>query len=160
MDAMKKLLAFLCVWFLSLGASASPANQDVRALIETCIHAEARRRAIPPELLLAIAKVESGLNWRAVNVNRDGSYDIGVMQINSRHLPRLERLGITREMLWHPCVNVAVGAWILHEFIAIYGMNWTAVAAYNTGNPAKKPEAAKKYAVKVHDKYTRLAGLR
>jgi len=157
---MKKILAFLCVFLLSHGAPASTASQDVRSLIEACIYTEAQRRAIPPELLLAIAKVESGLNWRAVNVNRDGSYDIGVMQINSRHLPRLARFGITREMLWHPCVNVTVGAWILHEFIAIYGMNWTAVAAYNTGNPAKKPEAAKKYAARVYHNYTRLAGLR
>jgi len=157
---MKRVL-FLCALLLfSRGAWSASLDHEIRSLIYACIQIEAQRRSIPQELLLAIAKVESGFNWRAINVNKDGSYDIGVMQINSRHIPRLERLGISRELLWHPCVNVSVGAWILHEFIAIYGLNWTAVAAYNTGNPAKRPERAKRYATMVYNNYLKLIGQR
>ena len=35
----------------------------------------------------------------AINRNRDGSHDIGLMQINSMHLPDLARQGITRQRL-------------------------------------------------------------
>ena len=48
------------------------------------------RHSIEPELLYAIALVESGLNPGAVNHNNDGSRDVGLMQINSMHLPRLQ----------------------------------------------------------------------
>lgn len=130
---------------------------DIKAAAKQCIRLEEQRRGLPEGLLLAIAKTESGLNWRALNRNRDGSYDIGIMQINSRHLPRLQQYGITQENLWNPCVNVSVGAFILHEFVARHGLTWKAVAAYNTGSPDKKPTAARRYAEKVHQHYTRIA---
>lgn len=37
------------------------------------------------ELLIAIAKAESGMNPNAINVNRNGTVDRGVFQINSIH---------------------------------------------------------------------------
>lgn len=142
---------------LALGVAPWVWADAVRAVTKECIRVEERRRGLPEGLLLAIANTESGLNWRALNRNADGSYDIGVMQINSRHLPRLQQYGITLENLWHPCVNVAVGAFILHEFIAQYGLTWKAVAAYNTGSPDTKPTAALRYVEKVRDQYVRIA---
>lgn len=147
------------VWAMCLVAPWAQAGKDdeIIAATKQCIYLEERRRGLPHGLLLAIAKTESGLNWRAINYNRDGSYDIGVMQINSRHLPRLRKYGITQESLWNPCVNVSVGAFILHEFIAMHGLSWKAVAAYNTGSPERKPAAARRYAEKVHQNYIRIA---
>lgn len=38
-----------------------------------------------PDVMVAIAKAESGLNPKASNVNRNGSSDIGLFQVNSIH---------------------------------------------------------------------------
>lgn len=45
------------------------------------------RRVFPeaPDVMLAIAKAESGLDPNATNVNKNGSSDIGIFQINSVH---------------------------------------------------------------------------
>ena len=58
----------------------------------------------------------------AINRNRDGSHDIGLMQINSMHLPDLARQGITRQrLLDEPCLSIDVGASILSGFIRRHG---------------------------------------
>ncbi len=90
-----------------------------------------RRYGVSRYLLLAIAQQESGLNPLAINVNRDGSYDIGLMQINTRWLGQLRTKGITSHDLFQPCMNLQVGAWILANNFARFGRNWRAVGAYN-----------------------------
>ena len=59
-----------------------------------CWDQAAQRHGLAAELLYAVARVESDLNPRAVNrshLQRTGSYDIGLMQINSSHLRTLAR---------------------------------------------------------------------
>jgi len=88
---------------------------------------------IAPAVLRAIAKGESNFNPTAVNSNADGSYDYGLMQINSRWY---RVLGHQAWMsLSDPCRNVKVGAWILSKCIQRYGYNWTAVGCYNSQTP-------------------------
>lgn len=112
------------------------------------------QHAIEPELLKAIAAVESGLLPDAINYNKDGSRDIGLMQINSRHLARLSAQGITEQrLLDEPCLSVEVGASVLAEFVARYGYNWTAVGAYNAGNAPHRQAARLRYARKVWQRY-------
>lgn len=83
---------------------------------------------------MAIAKTESGFNSNATNINKNGTKDIGLMQINSAHLGELSKYGITERMLYdNPCANVNIGAWILARSIAYHGNNWRAVGSYNTG---------------------------
>ncbi|HWT69631.1 MAG TPA: transglycosylase SLT domain-containing protein [Pseudomonas sp.] len=114
--------------------------------------------AIEPELLRAIADVESGLLPDAINHNKDGSRDIGLMQINSSHLPRLSEQGITEQrLLDEPCLSVEVGASVLAGFIARYGYNWTAVGAYNAGHSPRRQTARLRYAHKVWQRYRVLA---
>ncbi len=98
-----------------------------------CFEWAAQRHGVAPELLRAIAQQESAMNPRAVNHNRDGSVDMGLMQINSRWLTVLARHGIERQMLWDPCTNVDVGAWILAANFRRYGVNWNGLGAYNAG---------------------------
>lgn len=101
-----------------------------------CFSEAGRLFSISPKLLEAIARHESQLNPSAVNQNTDGSYDFGLMQINS-----LWRT-IVGEKIWNslsePCQNVKVGAWILARCIKRHGYNWTAVGCYNARSEQKR----------------------
>ena len=61
----------------------------------TCWEATSESYGIPVNVLKAVAKTESGFNAKARNVNSDGSNDVGIMQINSSWLPKLEKYGVT-----------------------------------------------------------------
>ena len=92
------------------------------------------RYQISPHLLHAIAKCESALRPGATNrthLARTGTYDIGLMQINSSHLPALRKYGIGEQELHESCTNINVGAWILAGKIRQHGLSWEAVGAYN-----------------------------
>ncbi|MFY9270817.1 MAG: lytic transglycosylase domain-containing protein [Candidatus Manganitrophaceae bacterium] len=99
---------------------------------------------VSPKLLWAIAKVESNFNPDAMNRNKNGSHDVGLMQINSWWAKVLgEKLWVS---LMNPCQNVKVGAWILAQCIQRHGDTWEAVGCYN----ATSPEKQAKYAWKVY----------
>ncbi len=69
---------------------------------------------VDPQLLWAIAYYESKHNPNAIHKNKNGTYDYGIMQINSVHLPRLKKdYGITKDDLFDPKINILVGAEIL-----------------------------------------------
>ncbi|MGF6093711.1 transglycosylase SLT domain-containing protein [Pseudomonas sp. 18175] len=122
-----------------------------------CWQLAATRYHVDPLLLYAIAKVESNLNPRARNINGDGSQDIGLMQINSRHLPALAQFGITEQhLITQPCTSVMVGAWILAGFIQEKGYGWQAVGAYNAGVRADREARRTRYALAVWRYYGEL----
>ena len=103
-----------------------------------CFEQAGARYGIAPVLLEAISTVESGGNPQARNLNRDGSEDLGHMQINSRWLGILSSYGIDRQKLLDPCLNTHVGAWILAQNVRQHGYGWEAVGAYNARSPAKR----------------------
>jgi len=103
-----------------------------------------QRYGVSADLLYAIARVESNLNPKAVNrshIQRTGSYDIGLMQINNRHLSVLSRHGISESDLFDPCTNIQVGAWLLSDLLSRRGMTWDAIGAYNAACSQLKGEA-------------------
>lgn len=121
---------FRVVLLLGILALALPAR--------ACWQEAANRYQVDPALLHAIARTESGLNPAAINRNRNGSIDIGLMQINSAWLPTLAKYGISTQDVWEPCTNIHVGAWVLAQNMQKLGVNWDAVGAYNASTPAKR----------------------
>lgn len=116
---------------------------------------------VPPLLLYAMAQQESSLNPTAFARANNGTYSVGLMQINSSWFPQLEKYGITERDLYHPCTSIHVGAWILAQEIERYGLTWTAVGAYYAGAYTEETKAWKlrhyrDYASKV---MTRLSNL-
>ena len=85
---------------------------------------------INPLLLKAIARIESNFNPTAVHWNVNGSYDYGIMQINSSWKPFLDDRW---QYLSDPGYNILIGAWVLRQCMQKYGYSWDAVACYNTG---------------------------
>jgi len=102
--------------------------------------------SIAPRLLWTISKGESNFNPAAVNYNTNGSYDFGLMQINSSWAPTLRKMGIPWEALADPCTNVKVGAWVLAQCVLDYGYTWAAVGCYNSRTPSKRNRYASRIA--------------
>ena len=61
-----------------------------QSALANCWDKAAQYYHVDPYLLYAIANVESGMNPYAVGQNRDGTRDVGLMQINSSHFTALE----------------------------------------------------------------------
>lgn len=135
------LLVSLAVASPSAVAKAGPTQWD------GCFSTAAARYGVHPLLLKAIARQESSMNPRAIGRNTNGTFDIGLMQINTYHLrpgSKLTRAGITRQHLMDPCTNINVGAWVLADAVGRYGMSWKAVGVYHSPTPWRQQDYAAK----------------
>lgn len=134
-----------------IAAIAMTAALATPAAATDCFDIAADYYDVDANLLRTIAAVESGGNPNAVNINTDGSRDIGLMQINDWWLGPLKQYGYTEAHLYDACTSISIGAWVLAQEIATHGANWKAVGAYN----AKSPDKARAYAKRVWKRYTK-----
>jgi soluble lytic murein transglycosylase-like protein len=137
-DRYRKLFPQLVFLFLILF--------PVRYGLAQCWESAGRSYGIDPILLKAIAWKESRGDDQAIGpLLSDGNRALGLMQINSIHLPALARFGIRREHLFDACISQKVGAWILADCISRFGPYWKAVGCYNTGPASKNTIAQDAY---------------
>ncbi|WP_339057578.1 lytic transglycosylase domain-containing protein [Candidatus Regiella endosymbiont of Tuberolachnus salignus] len=149
---MKKIMLFSLLLGLSGSANA------------LCFQAAGLRYQVDPLLLKAMAVQESGLDPRAVNINRNKagkalSTDYGLMQINSRHIPTLVSMGVIKskkELLSNACLNVQIGAWILAKHLQRCGVNWPCLGSYNAGFARHNHPRRMQYARRVYQHYQQL----
>ncbi|ELG3704707.1 lytic transglycosylase domain-containing protein [Escherichia coli] len=157
MKVITGLLALMVAGSFSISAAAF------------CFKEAGARYQIDPRLLMAIAQQESGMNPTAVNANKNKSgkavsYDYGVMQVNSKHIPKLMGMGIIKskdDLLNNPCLNVQIGAWILATHLQKCGVNWSCLGSYNAGFSENNEQETKRlnYARKIYRRYNiQLAG--
>ena len=124
--------------------------------IVTLILSIAVEVGIPPNFALAVALTENPeLNPKAVNVNEDGSRDLGLMQLNSSWY----------HGDWeHPETNIMAACihikWLMNR-VATQTL-WDVAIAYNYGYAnfvtKKPPDDVLDYAAKVMNKYEELNG--
>ncbi len=114
-----------------------------------CFEEAGAEYSVSPQLLWTIAKTESSFVQRAIRWDRNGTYDYGVMQINSSWASRLGP-GVWRS-LGDPCANIRAGAWIMAQCVQRYGYTWEAVGCYN----ASSEKGREKYALKVYAVFKR-----
>ena len=117
-----------------------------------CFDSAAARYGVAPSVLRAIAYGESSNNPSAINYNKNGSHDIGLMQINSSWLPTLAKQGIRSGDLWDPCTNLMVGAWILADCFEQFGNRWQSVGCYNSRTPRIRDRYAARIQ-RIHARY-------
>lgn len=116
---------------------------------------------IDPDLLIAIAKVESNLNPAAIGLNKDKngnilSRDFGIMQINQVHVAELLNKGVIEsqdDLITKPCLNIYVGAWILSKHFSKCGITWACLGSYNAGFSSSNRSKRKQYIDRVYEEY-------
>jgi len=64
-------------------------NSKSKKAIEEIIRMIAKQEGVDPDLAVRVAKCESDLDPYAVNINKDGSRDRGIFQINDKYHPEV-----------------------------------------------------------------------
>jgi len=123
-----------------------------------CMVAAASFYHLPPRVLPSIQVVEGG-SPGTISRNPDGSSDLGVMQVNTRWVPRFAEItGMTQDavqarLISDPCFNIAAAAAIMRVYLnETQGDLLRAVGYYHSHTPG----LAELYQAKVLEAATRL----
>lgn len=98
-----------------------------------CSITAAIKYQVPANILLAIAEKEGGRPGM-VNINKNGTYDIGPMQLNSAYLHELRKYGIVpAHAAVSGCYPYELAAWRLRRHL-LYdkGNLWARAANYHS----------------------------
>jgi hypothetical protein len=127
----KRTMTILAAIAAIAGVAATTATDALalsRAEIKQIVIAEAMNSPVPPSLALAVAKIESDFNARALST----AGARGVMQI----MPATARgvFGVGKDELWNARLNVQLGIDYLARLHRQYGGRWDlALSHYNGG---------------------------
>jgi hypothetical protein len=110
-------------------------------VLAACLLFAANTYQLPPQALIAIMHVEGGKVGQSVGPNKNGSYDLGPMQVNTLWVPKLAKIwGVDnasahRRVRDNGCVNIHVSAWILRQRVNETGNLYKGIAAYHSYTP-------------------------
>lgn len=105
-----------------VGNTNIPLNNELQRYI-TMVASEYE---LDPNLIFAMIWNESGCKMDVIGYNKNGTFDTGLMCINSS-------LGFTKQELLDPYRNVEIGVSIIAEKVNRYG-EYYGLMAYNMGN--------------------------
>ena len=118
-------LLTLAVWVVGI----SPAFALTRVEVKRLVVETALDKNVPPSLALAVAKVESNFDSRALSP----AGARGVMQIMPKTAK--DEFGVEEDELWDAETNVRLGVRFLKELHHMYGERWElALSHYNGGS--------------------------
>lgn len=145
----KILLSVLLVSAVESHASA-PFLRPYEAYTINCVLRAANEYQIPGNVLLAIGSVEGGKEGTARR-NDNGTYDLGVFQINTTHWRTgglMSRAGISQlDIRDNGCYSARVAAWLIRSRVDESNGKksyWTAVADYHSKTPKYNDRYKKK----------------
>lgn len=116
--------------------NSSSMHQIIKPVTEYCITQTAKRFSLPEALLRSVMDVENG-KVGELRVNKNGTYDIGPMQINSKWLNKFSGYVSKEDLLYNGCKNIQVGAWILRYNIDKAGNIWQGIGNYHSKTKQK-----------------------
>jgi len=122
-----------------------------RSIINSCAKSASKYFGVSEIVIKALARVEGG-KIGTMSRNSNGTYDMGIMQINTIHLPDIARKYPSigwREVAYQPCVNIGIGAWILSQRLKETTNYWKGVGNYHS----KTPKYRSRYLKKVYEAY-------
>ena len=125
---MKHPIGKIAILAAMVTLAAFDAAAATRAEIKRIVVEEALNSRVPPSLALAVAKVESDFQERALST----AGARGVMQI----MPATARVefGVNVNELWDPRLNIQLGIDYLEQLYDRYGGKWSlALSHYNGG---------------------------
>lgn len=155
---MKAIYLTFCFLAMFCTPSAASQDKDLTNLFESA----SRSVGVPYDVIVAIAKVESGFNPWALNIEGRSyhfdtkagaiakanealkagrSFDIGLMQINNWWLKRYD---LTLSDAFNPQTNIYFGSQILKQEIERHGNLWAAVGAYHSPKTARASAYSRK----------------
>lgn len=108
--------------------------------LASCLMLAAANYQVPAAVLVGIYKVEGGKVGQEVG-NKNGSYDLGPMQINTIWMDELAKYwGVPKSTARRlvrddACTNMGVAAWILRRHLQETGNLATAIAHYHSRTP-------------------------
>lgn len=112
-------------------------------LLTLCLLSASQANHVPPDIAASILYVEGG-KVGTISQNKNGSVDLGVMQINdkvwlstvSKALFKGDTNKAYNALIYNPCTNIKVGVWILGlNLRRCKGDVWAAVGRYHSSNP-------------------------
>lgn len=120
----------------------------------TCWDKAGKTYNLDPWLLLSIALTESSFKEGIKSKNKNGTYDLGLMQINTIHTKYFsEKFGLTQvDLQYNSCAGVMAAGHLLKQSIQRYGYNIDGIGGYHS----RTPHLRKKYGNKVIKNYNEL----
>lgn len=128
------LITIFCFLYTTISFSAA---KTLVPLTPQCIKKASKIYGVPLSVLFAVLATERG-KVGEVNHNKNGTIDVGPMQINTVHFDDARKYGLTPEILTNNgCANFFFGTWYLATLLEKHDV-WEAIGIYHSKTPYYK----------------------